>query len=280
MHSRSHTAHSTADHDHACTCKDACACKDVLCLAQASFTRHARGKEGGREVGVIKDSSDQGQGPQAQNIFPEKPFSQFELRWLPQPTRWLRNQSTMANSSAVNAMLRAAETGDVAALKTAFDDGVDVMAKDAAKNTAVHTNPAFSATSVAASQPLCLASCHRSGRAAQPCSALRDAVLSLSSPRAALSVHASSHSASPSPSLPPFPSCVADAWTCVFVCGVHALACACLHACADFGPGSIQTHWQHAYVHANIDTNRAASIHSNTYTRTYIHTYVLTYIHR
>ena len=57
------------------------------------------------------------------------------------------NQSTMANSSAVNAMLRAAETGDVAALKTAFDDGVDVMAKDAAKNTAVHTNPAFSVLS-------------------------------------------------------------------------------------------------------------------------------------
>jgi len=71
-----HTAHSTADHDHACTCKDACACKDVLCLAQASFTRHARGR------------SDQGQGPHAQNIFPEKPFSQFELRWLRTSRRW------------------------------------------------------------------------------------------------------------------------------------------------------------------------------------------------
>jgi len=41
------------------------------------------------------------------------------------------------NSSAVNAMLRAAETGDMDAVKSALADGIDVLSKDGASNTAV-----------------------------------------------------------------------------------------------------------------------------------------------
>ena len=37
----------------------------------------------------------------------------------------------------VNAMLRAAETGDVAAVKSSIEGGVDVLSKDGASNTAV-----------------------------------------------------------------------------------------------------------------------------------------------
>ena len=172
-------------------------------------------------------------------------------------------------------MLRAAETGDVAALKTAFDDGVDVMAKDAAKNTAVHTNPAFSQSlprNRSVWPPV-------TSPAAQRSRAARSETLSSLSP---LLVQRC-------PCMPPLillrllppsrpsPPGSGRGRVDLRVCGVHALACAYLHACADFGPGIIQTHWQHAYVHANIDTNRAASIHSNT--RTYIHTYIRTYVH-
>ena len=44
----------------------------------------------------------------------------------------------MEGNATVNAMLRAAETGDLAAVKASIANGVDIMAKDGAKNTAIH----------------------------------------------------------------------------------------------------------------------------------------------
>jgi len=41
------------------------------------------------------------------------------------------------NGIAVNAMLRAAETGDMDAVKSALANGIGVLSKDGASNTAV-----------------------------------------------------------------------------------------------------------------------------------------------
>ena len=48
-----------------------------------------------------------------------------------------------AGGVSATKMLRAAETGDIAAIQDAIDGGIDIMSKDAAKNTVVLPTPIF-----------------------------------------------------------------------------------------------------------------------------------------
>jgi ankyrin repeat protein len=66
--------------------------------------------------------------------------NKFKVSSVSSPSRGTKERAmaASASASAVNAMLRAAETGDLAAVTSAIASGVDVLSRDSANNSALH----------------------------------------------------------------------------------------------------------------------------------------------